>query len=451
MNETNLAQCELRLKDNDPRVRRTAVGELSDALHAGRISAAAESDVVNMHCHTFFSYNAYGHTPSSLAWLAKRRGFRVIGIVDFDVLDGVEEFLSACEILGVRGSAGLETRAYLPEFSTREMNSPGEPGVYYAMGIGFTASAAPAGAAEPLAEMRRQSERRNRSMVERLNAYLQPVAIDYAADVQSLTPAGNATERHILQAYVRAVRGLRPDAEAFWAEKLHMPADEVRAVMAREADFKNLVRATLMKRGGPGYMAPGSDAFPLLDAVHEMIAACGAMPCATWLDGTSAGEQAIEELLDLLAAKGAAAVNVVPDRNWNVPGEDVRRKKVRNLYHVAEVARRMDLPLYAGTEMNSPGQKLVDDFDAPALRPLRMEFLEGAYFAYGHTLLQRALGLGYQSDWARAFLPGRRERNAFYSRLGRLVPPGSEGKDRLRKLQAGLSPEEMLRRIEKTE
>jgi hypothetical protein len=57
-----------------------------------------------------------------------------MGIVDFDVLDGVDEFLDACELVGVRGSAGIETRVFLPEFATREINSPGEPGVYLPYG-----------------------------------------------------------------------------------------------------------------------------------------------------------------------------------------------------------------------------------------------------------------------------------------------------------------------------
>ena len=75
--------------------------------------------------------------------MAKKLGCALMGIVDFDVLDGVDEFLDACITSGVRGSAALETRVFLPEFATREINSPGEPGVYYTMGIGFTSSQAP--------------------------------------------------------------------------------------------------------------------------------------------------------------------------------------------------------------------------------------------------------------------------------------------------------------------
>ena len=31
---------------------------------------------VNLHAHTFFSYNAYGYSPSKFAWLARKAGWR---------------------------------------------------------------------------------------------------------------------------------------------------------------------------------------------------------------------------------------------------------------------------------------------------------------------------------------------------------------------------------------
>ena len=98
--------------------------------------------------------------------------------------------------------------------------------------------------------------------------------------------------------------------------------------------------------------------------------------------------------------------------------------KMQKLYEVVELAQKLDLPLNIGTEMNSYGQKLVDDFDAPEIAPLRKSFLDGAYFIYGHTVMQRALGLGYQSEWAKTHLPTRRERNVFYTQMGRIIPPG---------------------------
>ena len=103
------AELEARLNDFSAPVRAQALAGLIDFARQTGEPRALEAAVVNLHCHTFFSYNAYGYSPTALAWLTRKLGFRAIGIVDFDVFDGVDEFLNACEAAEVRGSAGLET------------------------------------------------------------------------------------------------------------------------------------------------------------------------------------------------------------------------------------------------------------------------------------------------------------------------------------------------------
>jgi hypothetical protein len=444
-----LAKLEADLNDFHPQVRRAALIELASLVGKGEIPLNVEADVANMHCHTFFSFNAYGYSPASLAWLAKHNGYKLMGTVDFDVLDAVDEFLDACELLGVRGSTGLETRVYIPEFSTREINSPGEPGVAYSMGIGFTCTQAPPAAAPILSDLRQRAMRRNRGVVERVNAYLDPVTIDYDRDVLPLTPSGTATERHIILAYIAAAGRIVPDPVAFWSEKLQSAPEATRSLMADSPKFQNAVRAKLMKRGGVGYVQPTPESFPSLDELHAMITACEALPCAAWLDGSSAGEQPYDELLELMVSKGAVALNIVPDRNWNVPDPEIARMKVQKLYEVVELAEKMALPLNIGTEMNSYGLKLVDDFNAPALAPVRQAFLDGAYFIYGHTILQRALGLGFGSEWAKANLPDRPARNRFYIQAGKLTPPGQRGVQMIKSLHPVMTPEQMLNSLAK--
>jgi hypothetical protein len=441
---SRIAALEADLNSFDRGVRARALIELLALAQRGEVPLEPEKNVANMHCHTFFSFNAYGHSPSSLAWLAKRRGFRLIGIVDFDVLDAVDEFLDACEQVGVRGSAGIETRLIIPEFITREINSPGEPGVYYHMGIGFTSSAAPEPAASILADLRQRASRRNRGMVEKVNAYLDPVKIDYERDVLPLTPGGNPTERHMVVAYIRAAERTVPDVKEFWAKKLNMASEQVTALLNDPPKLQNQIRAKLMKQGGVGYVQPRPDSFPSVEEFHSMIVACGALPCATWLDGTSPGEQSMRELLELLIGKGVVALNIVPDRNWNIADPDLKRVKVRNLYDVVKLAEELALPLNVGTEMNTFGNKLVDDFDAPELAPVRQAFMDGAHFIYGHTVLQRACGVGYQSDWAKRHLPSRRERNDFYTRVGQRVPPGKPALP----IDAAMTPGEVLAKLE---
>jgi hypothetical protein len=429
------------LNDFAQRVREQTLRKLVQRADAGETVFAPEIEAVNMHCHTFYSYNGYGYSPTALAWLGRRKGLQAMGIVDFDVLDGVDEFLHACDVIGLRGSAGLETRVFVPEFAGREINSPGEPGVCYQMGIGFTSSQAAGRAASILADLRRRAEERNRGLLERVNAHLHPVTVDYDRDVLPLTPAGNATERHMITAYVAAVErvyGDRSDQVRFWADRLGMGVGQIEALMEDIPGFKNVIRSKLMKRGGVGYVQPGPDTFPDVERLHEMVVLLGALPCFTWLDGTSEGEQDIEELLDLMIDRGAVAVNIVPDRNWNIADPKAKAVKVDNLYEIVRLARERDLPLNVGTEMNKYGLKMVDDFDAPELAPVRQAFLDGAMFVYGHTVAQRALGMGYQSDWAQAHLPVRRERNGFYTQLGRLVPPGRAGVTKLQEASASL-------------
>lgn len=435
---------EAKLNHFAPDVRAEALQELLSLAEAGSIPLEPEADVGNMHCHTFFSFNAYGHSPSSLAWLAKRRGFKLMGIVDFDVLDGVDEFLSACDLAGVRGSTGIETRVFLPEFTTREVNSPGEPGVCYHMGIGFTSGQVPQRAAGILADLRQRAIRRNQAIVDRVNAHLDPVTIDYQRDVLPLSPGGTPTERHIVLAYSQAAERLASNVTQFWADRLDMANAQVSALSADPAKFQNLIRSRLMKRGGVGYLHPSPDLFPSVQELHELTVACDALPCAAWLDGTSAGEQAIPELLELLIGKGVVALNIIPDRNWNIADPVARRLKVQNLYDVVQLAGELALPLNVGTEMNSFGQKEIDNFDAPELAPVRQAFIDGAHFIYGHTVLGRVLGLGYQSEWAHAYMPSRRARNEFYTRLGYAVPPGVAGVSMLEQLDSTLSPADIL-------
>jgi hypothetical protein len=114
---------------------------------------------------------------------------------------------------------------------------------------------------------------------------------------------------------------------------------------------------------------------------------------------------------------------VIPDRNYTPGQPDV---KLKNLYHVVEVAQSLGLLVVAGTEMNSPGHKLVDDFRSPELAPLAPTFLTAAFAVYAHSVMQRECGLGYMSEWARKQFPRLSARSEFYEAAGRALHVGKE-------------------------
>ncbi|UCC21911.1 MAG: hypothetical protein JSW23_08865 [Planctomycetota bacterium] len=435
-------ELERKLDSFDADERTQALSALLENVQAGQVILPEAETAVNLHCHTFCSYNTYGYSPSKFAWLARKDGLAVAGVVDFDVLDALEEFLAAGRRLNLKACAGLETRVFVPEFSTRVINSPGEPGISYQMGVGFPKAKLEGEAAQFLLNLRKTAQQRNRDLMRRVNEYLRPVELDYERDVLVLTPSGNATERHVCLAYARKAKEVFNDdaLSEFWVEKMGPEAESVE--LPEGTDLLNMIRARTMKRGGAGYVAPDKGSFPLMADFNRFVFGAGGIPTMTWLDGLSEGEQALEELVEVAVSAGAAAINFIPHRNYT-PG--VKDQKLENLYDVVELAEQLGLPTVVGTEMNSPGQKFVDDFNSEELSPVSGVFLKGAYIVYAHSVLQQAAGLGYMSEWAENNFSCVAEKNEFFERLGRSLEVENEGV--LGEFGEDATPEQILNKV----
>ena len=424
---------EAQLDDFNPAARHHALKSLVQMVNDGDFARPHEQPIHNLHGHTFFSYNCYGYSPSHFAWLAFRHGFEAVGAVDFDVVDALEEFHDACRLLDLRSVVSLESRVFVPEFSTRVINSPGEPGIAYHMAVGFTERPKNPDAAKFLQSMGDSSERRNRDLIARVNAFTDPVKLDYDKDVLPLTPNGNATERHIVLAYARKAAEVFPDRAKlaeFWKQKIG--AADADLEQPEGARLLNLIRAKTMKKGGAGYVQPGRDTFPLMADMNRFALQSGAIPTAAWLDGTSDGEKCMDELLRVSMSSGVAAFNIIPDRNYT-PGKPDR--KLQNLYDVVKLADGLHLPVIIGTELNSAGNKFVDRFDTDEIKPLIPVFRKGWQIVHGHAVLQRAAGLGYCSDWTRKNFADDAGKNIFYGAIGLHARPSLEPK------LAGIGPQ----------
>lgn len=436
-----------QLDDLDPEIRRIAFEALAKEAEHGEIPLPPLCNWLNLHCHSFYSFNGYGYSPLGIVWRARRKGLFAVGLVDFDVLDGVNEFLFGCSLVGLKGGAGFETRVYLPEFADREINSPGEPGVSYHMGMGFVPGLV--SHSEVIDQLADTARNRTREITRRVNEHIPEIALNFDQEVLPMTPAGNATERHVCAAYEKKARVFWPDAAQrirWWAGKLGVKETAVAAVIENPPAMQALIRSKLMKKGGPGYIVSEPHAFPALQTVNEFTVANGAIPTMTFLDGTSAGEQAMDELLDLMQASGVVAANIIPDRNWNYPDPEVRARKAALMREFLDKARRRTMPVFSGTEMNAHGQRFVDDFTAPEMREHHEQFMQGAWFLHAHTTLQIRDGMGFQSDWARTHLPLNDRRVAFYTEAGRRLPPLSH--PALQEINREMPPDTVLRVLE---
>lgn len=438
-----------QLGDFNVVTRRSAVDQLAQMRTQGTWKPVQPRPWMNLHCHTFHSYNSKGWSPSRLVFEAIEDGWEVFGSVDFDVLDAVSEVLEAGDLLGVKAVAGLESRVFVKEYASQVINSPGEPGVAYFMLTGCYQLPKPGTTAHTtLASLKQIAQDRNQAMIARVNPFLGKVQLDYQSELLPMTPSGNPTERHLVEAYDRKARTVfgadRSGLVAFWAEKFQMPEDKVEALLDQTVPFQETLRSKLMKKGGPGYIEADPTRFPSVEAMIDLGIEIGALPTIAWLDGTTAGEGDIRKMISILAERGVAALNIIPDRNWNIKDSSEKELKTARLRDVVEAAREFDLPVVVGTEMNKVGQPFIDDFSAPELKPFVEDFQKGARILWGHTLLARALDFGWQSQNAKkAFGESRRNRCEFYHAVGCRFGAGSRQVDVLKGVQA--VPEAVLK------
>lgn len=393
----------------------------------------------NMHCHSFFSYNSEGWSPSRLAYECRSRGLCAAALCDFDVLDGLDEFLEAGRLLALRAAAHLETRVFVKELADADISSPGEPGVAYIMGCGFTGvPAADSDAGKVLARLRQGARDRNLALIARVNAALPAIALDYERDVLPLTPEGVATERHIVRAYNTRGREAFTDQAAraaFWSPLLKCSAAAFPAIEADMPKLEDLIRGALAKRGGLGYIQPDEKTFPSAAAFVAWVKACGAIPTIAWLDGTSGGEADADRLLDLMTGMGCAALNIIPDRNWNLKKPEEAARKQALLDEIVRKCAQRNLPLNVGTEMNKGGLPFADDITSGVLSKYAAIFTQGMRIMVGQTLLGIYAGAPYLGARAAAEFKDIARRNDFYAAVGALPALTNRQADRL--LEAG--------------
>jgi len=440
----NPAELESKLDSFDGKERVEALQQLKKNFPP---APGKNKGFVNLHCHTFYSFNGYGYSPEKVAWLAYKEGLAAAGSVDFDVLDAAEGMLAAGRLLGLRTVAGIETRVFVKDLASKVINSPGEPGVYYFMGTGFYKTpAAGSKSAKLLLKFAEIARERNLSRLARVNSELPEVALDYDKDVLPLTPKGNATERHILAAFIRKAEIIYKEKNklaGYWAEKLDLTPDAAGALLAKPAELGELIRAKFFKKASDENENVSKN-YPSLEEVMGMIKEEGALPAAAYLDGTSDGEKDIKGLLEYLLKKGIVLLNIIPDRNWNIKDPKAKEIKYANFRLAMQVARELKLPVIAGTEMNKAGLKQVDDFSVPDLKPYLAAFLNGAYFVYGHTVLAKYFDKGFGGPWAESCFPERSKRNEFYIKAGKKIDPAKDYSDVTDSIAANVTPEAVL-------
>ncbi len=316
----------------------TAAERLDNLSGILRSAAFVEPDarMINNHIHTTYSFSPY--SPAAAVFAARSEGLCTAGIVDHDSIAGAREFIEAGRRIGIPTTIGVETRVSMKgtPFENRRTNNPDQIGVSYMVLHGVPHKNIDAVQAYfiPLREAR---NRRNRSMVERINEVM-GVALDFERDVLPLSlyqDGGSVTERHLMLALARKLsRGRELFAEYDMVGKLK-------------------------KECIPKVYIDAADECPGLDGFVAFAAQAGGILAYAYLGDVTASvtgdkkaqkfeDDYLEELFETLHAHGVRAITYMPTRNT-----DAQLARLRAL------CERYGMLQISGEDINSPRQSFV--------------------------------------------------------------------------------------------
>lgn len=367
--------------------------------------------LTNTHLHTNYSFSVF-ESPAEAVERAVAEGVRILGINDHYTVAGHEEFKRACLARRVTPmfsmeAVALDTEALAKGYRYNDVN----PGRVYLTAKAITRQLPEDGfGAAALRRMRRALTERNRQLVENLNRHLgaigEPLRITMEA-VEALTPAGNTTERHVIQALAEAILSQGPERAGEIAKQLcGSPAPDLQ----RGGALQDYLRNKLVKAGGPDYAPELPEAYVTIPEMVAMFLEMGSIPTYPVLGNpVTEIEGHIPDLIKYLETFRIYALEVIPNRNTR-----------ERLLEIVQAAQEASVPIFTGTEHNTKTpMPLVDKFSAD--EPFRTAFFQGALVALGHQEAVAQGEVGYvRADGSLRF-EDRQQGLAYFRELGNKV------------------------------
>jgi hypothetical protein len=368
---------------------------------------------INLHIHTNESFSVF-RSPTEAVWHAYENDVEYFGINDHYTIDGHGEFGEACRIAGLKAVFSIEAIAmdHAALKVKRRYNDPNNPGRCYLIGKGVTRDLKPGGRnSSLLLRMRAAIQRRNREIVRRLNRYGEQkgytIHLSYE-DVRRLTPRGNATERHVVQAFCEKLDGLSEDETQRAEVYTTILGDEIKSETLNDpARLLVTVRAGLVKTGRPCYVEEDEEAFTSLQDLIRIYLEYGAVPSYPFMGGpVTEEEEDLDRLFEKVLAYGMYAFDLV---EFRTPLEIARK--------IVLFARDHGFPVFIGTEHNTKRfDPMVGEI---AINPDLYEYLKrSSQFVLGHQILSHLCDYGYVTDEGRPRIGNLREGFQLYSEVG---------------------------------
>lgn len=321
---------------------------------------------INNHIHTTYSFSPY--SPTAAVYAARMEGLCTAGIIDHDSIAGAREFLTAAELTGIPATIGMECRVDMSgtRLEGRRTNNPDQVGVSY-----MTIQSVPHDKIDVLDQFfvpyREARNRRNRAMVERINALLPYADLDFDRDVLPLSQAaegGGVTERHLMYALAKKLTAQAGRGEGLIARLKEMGIElsaKQRGQMQDETypfyeyDLLGILKSAFV----PKIYIDAAGECPKLPDVARLCGEVDACLCYAYLGDVAESvtgdkkaqkfeDDYLEDVFQCLKEEGVWAVTYMPTRN--TPAQLERLRGLCREYGMFEVS---------GEDINSPRQSFV--------------------------------------------------------------------------------------------
>ena len=321
---------------------------------------------INNHIHTTYSFSPY--SPTAAVYAARMEGLCTAGIIDHDSISGAREFLAAAELVGMPVTVGMECRVSMDStaMQSKRTNNPDQVGVSY-----MTIQSVPHDKIETLnawfAPYRAARGRRNRAMVEKINALLDGIALDYDRDVLPLSEAkedGGVTERHLMYALakkmvVKAGKG-QPMVDYLASIGLNLSEKQKNQMLDTAYPFYEYDLLGILKSAFvPKIYIDATEECPNVRDVAKLCDEIDALLCYAYLGDVTASvtgdkkaqkfeDDYLDDVIACVKSCGIRAVTYMPTRN--TPEQLTRLRRLCDENGLFQVS---------GEDINSPRQSFV--------------------------------------------------------------------------------------------
>ncbi|MCL2774239.1 MAG: PHP domain-containing protein [Oscillospiraceae bacterium] len=357
------------LNDDKPENRLTALSDIKKKIDSGEIAKPENTDNVNNHIHTTYSFSPY--SPTKAAYMAYMNGLSTAGIMDHDSVGGAKEFIEAGKIIGISTTVGVELRVDMSKtkLNGRRINNPDQDSVIYVALHGIPHQYID-DVNGYLAPFRKNRNTRNKKMCENISDIMKPygIKLDFDKDVLPLSQyanSGSVTERHITYALSKFItEKYKTPSEVINFLKNIMKLDVSQkaesSVLENNPDYYlydilGILKADMVEK----FYVDAYDECPNAEDYIKVAKATGAISAYAYLGdvgdsvtGDKRPQKFEDDFLDLvfdeLVRFGFNAVTYMPTRNTKAQLErTIKLCEKNNLFQIS------------GEDINSPRQSFI--------------------------------------------------------------------------------------------